>query len=568
MNASNLCRAKSLRWSLLAAALSLSAFAAACGSDPSTDGDNDPAVTSTASPTEPSDVSPSSGGAPSGEPEPSPEPGDDDAMGQGGSTTEEPEPMMGEPSPSAEPQVVPEPEPAEPVSEPEPQVLPIDAGVEPEPSPEPDVSGPVPAQPTTACEFDITAEISEVIGSVGIVTFTTDLGPVDAGQIEFGETEDYGMVAPLDLEAPGYRTLLLGMVEQTVYHYRLVVQSGSDICVSSDAEILTGTRPPEVGLPTLSPPIVEGAETGFLVTSSQSGGGGTPTGWVVIYDKQARPVWWYRSPITGVTRARMSWDGKSIFARDGNPAGSQPGQVVRISMDGLELEPIEVPTGHHDMSVTPDNGVLFFTSDGSDNCDNVTKRSADGTLTPLYDVRQAFGDAFSGGIQDPCHCNSIHYHEQDDTITFSCLNQNAYVKITQSGELLWVLGGNNGQSHFEGDGSEWLRQHGHDLVADNRLVFFNNGGGMMAGTSLAIEVELDFENMTATRVWTYDGDNSSQTLGDVQRLPNGNTLVTYCNAGAIHEVDSAGELVQSWTFSNGVGYVDHRSSLYGPPDNP
>lgn len=471
-------------------------------------------------------------------------------------SSEEPEP--GEPSPGAEP--TPAPRATE------------DAGGTPEPAPEPDAVEPtpsVPSEPTTSCTIELTAGLSDVIGSVGIVSFTTDLGPVDAGQIEFGETEDYGLVAPLDLEAPGYRTLLLGMAAQTVYHFRVVIQSGSDVCVSDDAQLLTGPVPAEIGLPHLSPPIADAAAPGFLVTSSQTGGGaGAPSGYVVIFDQRGRPVWWVRTPITGVTRARMSWDGKYMYARDGNPAGNNMGQVVRVSMDGLEQEALSVPYSHHDLSVTPDNGVLFFTSDGSENCDYVTKRAEDGTLTPLYDVRQAFGDAFDGSNPDPCHCNSIHYHEADDSITFSCLNQNAYVKLTQAGELVWVLGGSNGQSQFSGDGAEWTRQHGHDLVAEDRLLFFNNGAGMTNGNSLAIEVELDFETMTATRVWSYDGDDSSQTLGDVQRLPNGNTLVSYCNSGTLHEVAADGTLVQVWTFPGGVGYVDHRASLYGPPENP
>jgi hypothetical protein len=490
------------------------------------------------------------------EPEPNPESG--------------PSPDASEPEPLAEPEAAPRPGPTTPVEpEPNPMAPTADAGREPEPSAEPAAPGPVlPTEPTTSCSFEITAELSEVIGSVGILTFTTDLGPVDAGQIEFGETEDYGMVAPLDLDAPGNRTLLLGMIPETVYHYRLVVQSGQDVCVSEDGTLLTGAPPEGLPTPILSPPVVDGVAPGFIVTSSQLGGGANPTGMVAIYDKLGRPVWWYRTPLTGVTRARMSWDGKYMFARDGNPAGNSPGVVVRISMDGLEQEPIPVPSSHHDMSVTPDNGVLFFTSDGSENCDRVTKRSAEGVLTPIYDVREAFGDAYAGASQDPCHCNSIHYHPSDDTITFSCLNQNAYVKITADGELVWVLGGNNGQSQFSGDGAEWTRQHGHDLLADDRLLFFNNSGGMTDGDSLALEVELDFDAMTATRVWSYDGNNSSQTLGDVQGMPNGNNLVTYCNTGSIHEVDLTGTLLQEWIFQTGVGYVDHRESLYGPPQNP
>jgi len=53
-------------------------------------------------------------------------------------------------------------------------------------------------------------------------------------------------------------------------------------------------------------------------------------------------------------------------------------------------------------------------------------------------------------------------------------------------------------------------------------------------------------------------------LGDVERLSNGNTLVTFSRAGTIHEVDSTGKLVMS-IQANSLGYADFRPSLYGPP---
>lgn len=442
---------------------------------------------------------------------------------------------------------------------------------EPEPLPEePEALPEEPeAVPTTDCEFAVMAELSDAISTVGIVTFTTTLGTLDAGQIEFGLDTAYGMSAPIDVEATGYRTLLLGMTPETTYHYRILAQAGGEVCVSDDAEITTGPMDSAVLLPTLSPEAAAAATPGFLVVSNQSGGGGGGGGggMVVIFDKQGQPVWWSESGIGGATRARMTWDGRYMYARDGNPSGANMGQVVRISMDGLEAETVAVPYSHHDVGVMPDGGMLFFTSDGSEECDTVTKLSTDGELIPIYDVRQAFGDAFDGGSNDPCHCNSIHYNVEDDSISFSCLNQNAYVKITAEGELLWVLGGNNGQSHFTGNGSEWDRQHGHDFITPTRFVFFNNNGsgGSMDSNSLAVEVELDLVAMTATRVWEYDGGNASQTLGDATRLPNGNTLITYSNPGVIHEVNPSAELVQEWDFPSGIGYVEYRDSLYGRP---
>ena len=52
-------------------------------------------------------------------------------------------------------------------------------------------------------------------------------------------------------------------------------------------------------------------------------------------------------------------------------------------------------------------------------------------------------------------------------------------------------------------------------------------------------------------------------MGDVQRLPNGNTIVAYSAKGVLHEVDAGGTLLQEWTWSGGpgFGYVEKRASL-------
>ena len=55
-------------------------------------------------------------------------------------------------------------------------------------------------------------------------------------------------------------------------------------------------------------------------------------------------------------------------------------------------------------------------------------------------------------------------------------------------------------------------------------------------------------------------------LGDVQRLPGGNTLVTYSNEGLIQEIDESENVVlQISGGENRIGYTLWRETLYGPP---
>jgi hypothetical protein len=105
----------------------------------------------------------------------------------------------------------------------------------------------------------------------------------------------------------------------------------------------------------------------------------------------------------------------------------------------------------------------------------------------------------------------------------------------------------------------------HPLSLD-RFLIFNNGSG---GGSLAIEILLDLGGMSATRAWTYSAMPSiaNIVMGDVQRLPNGNTIVAYSTQGVVHEVDAQSQLVQEivWPIGGAFGYIHKRASLYGPP---
>ena len=65
----------------------------------------------------------------------------------------------------------------------------------------------------------------------------------------------------------------------------------------------------------------------------------------------------------------------------------------------------------------------------------------------------------------------------------------------------------------------------------------------------------------------HDGNSRSNVLGDVQWLPNGNTLTAYSDSGVRREVDSGSSLLQelAWLLGGAVGYSMTRASPHGPP---
>ena len=107
--------------------------------------------------------------------------------------------------------------------------------------------------------------------------------------------------------------------------------------------------------------------------------------------------------------------------------------------------------------------------------------------------------------------------------------------------------------------------HGHHLVKDNNLIIFNNG---QSGSSHVFDFQISSSGTfgtTTNKDFTSSG-NASSSLGDVQRLPNGNTLITYSNNGVMLEVDSSWTTLQTIKGpGNSFGYADWRATLYGPP---
>jgi hypothetical protein len=99
------------------------------------------------------------------------------------------------------------------------------------------------------------------------------------------------------------------------------------------------------------------------------------------------------------------------------------------------------------------------------------------------------------------------------------------------------------------------------MLPDGTFLLFNNG---TSGASAVMEYKItETGTFAATKSWEYKPGTASNVLGDVQRLPNGNTLVAFSTASIIHEIDPQRMLIQS--FNGAGGYAEWRATLYGPP---
>jgi hypothetical protein len=135
------------------------------------------------------------------------------------------------------------------------------------------------------------------------------------------------------------------------------------------------------------------------------------------------------------------------------------------------------------------------------------------------------------------------------------------IKITRQGDLVWALNGDGSTI----SGTNWVHEHGVQSLATDELLVFSNGD--TGQHSIVYDLKLDLGGKTATELWHYDGGLSVGFGGDVQRLDNGNYIITYSSAGVVQELDADRALVQTLTFSlgNTVAYSEKLKSLYDAP---
>jgi hypothetical protein len=185
----------------------------------------------------------------------------------------------------------------------------------------------------------------------------------------------------------------------------------------------------------------------------------------------------------------------------------------------------------------------------------------------IFEITDAIGVDLTANSIDYVHMNALAV-DYDNNILISSRNLSEVTKINrQSGEIIWRLGGKNNQFEFVND--EYGISYQHDIrpVPDkeNHYTLFDNGNHHSPQFSRAVEFQIDTVNMTATKIWEYrhTPDRFAPNRGNVQRLPNGNTLINWAQGDLpkVTEVTPEGEVVYEMNFdANGEeGLISYRS---------
>lgn len=420
----------------------------------------------------------------------------------------------------------------------------------------------------------VQARADDVVASVIRVSWETE--EALEGWVEYGTTEAYGEVTPVQPAATEQEVAILGLPADTRVHYRVVVRNGERVDRSEDFTVLTEPIPSE-----LPPFEVEGtlpAESpGYTLFSWWSVVTGDSA--VAIADAQGRIVWaWV--PDQGLAQAaRLSPTGDGVYVLCAEIGQDPDAYIAYLPLAGGELTTFSTPYAHHDFQVMGDGTLAWLAHEERDIDgarmlgDRLLERAPDGTETEVWN---AFDDDWpmvenGGWAQDPIdwtHANGMTYIPELDAWAVSLYYDYTVIALARAtGDVLWQFGGPESDFTTGEDSLPFGPQHA-PYWRDGNLALFDNRYD--ASSSRLVEYHLDLSAWTAVRTWEYVPAEpmSVRLMGAMQRLPSG-VASAWGELEEIRDTDNAGALQRRlYTDALGlVGRVDRFPLLY-PADAP
>ncbi|MGP4113634.1 arylsulfotransferase family protein [Streptomyces sp. 4N509B] len=327
-------------------------------------------------------------------------------------------------------------------------------------------------------------------------------------------------------------------------------------------------------------------DPGLLLTTPYGAGS-------VIYDNAGEPVWFGQGSHTNLQQ--ILYDGEPALAvldtdADGSRAvvlDASYTEVASFAMDGGR------DADFHSLAFSADGGRVLMTSlvpgpyDLSEHGGLATAEVVD---VLVQEIDTATGEVtfewrgldhvpveethepLTGEQVDYLHTNSVAY-DTDGDILMSARHTSTIYKIdTDSGEVVWRFGGENGDFTFADPGDAPSHQHDASRLPDGRLVAFDNGVGRVPEESRGAVWELDERAMTADLVRDLRPEEPifAEFTGSHQPTANGNHLVSFGDTGTMVEFDGAGPVFTA-TFDGTATYRATRSTDWvgtpaAPPD--
>ncbi len=407
-------------------------------------------------------------------------------------------------------------------------------------------------------------EISEAIPTVATVRVQPDEA-VDALWIEL---ED-GRTVSASLVGDTWEATFIAAPPQTSFTWQVGARRGSRERTTGAFTDRTGLGPagyPELEVEILDP---KRAHQGVVLTTLM----GAPTG-PVLLDHQGRYLWWHQhdDDTATVGRARLDLQGLGLW-HNTHVLGGSRSSLVWVSLDGNATETVEVYDFHHDFWLLSDGSLAWLQGDVqlvdglTVEGDKVMERTPEGEETQIYSI---WDDVEYVEDQDVVpgpgwsHANTLVYDEHEERLLISFMGLDSVFEVDRaSGVPTWILGGPVADlQDASGETALLSRPHQPEWTDEGLLVFDN--GERNRGDSRVLQFDLDPEAGLAETTWSWspDPERFCFAMGDVQRLPDGSTLVDFSAVGILEQVSPEGEVLWRMTAESPslFGYADWLAS--------
>jgi hypothetical protein len=286
--------------------------------------------------------------------------------------------------------------------------------------------------------------------------------------------------------------------------------------------------------------------------------------YAIIFDYQGNPLFYMRKNHE-MMDFKLQADGR-LTAWEGNP-----GCPCALDSTYTFVDRFDSPPGYwcddHEIMVLPNGEYYIIVSDlriidmsqivsgGHEEAEVVSNHiahmDADHNLIWIWrgwdhiEITDASNWDLTDQFIDFMHTNAIDF-DLDGNILISSRHLSEITKINrQTGDIMWRLGGKKDSFTWVNDDDRISYQHDIRSLPNGNYTIFDNGNFHSPHYSRALELELDTQNWTATKVWEYrdSPDRRSWGEGSARRLPNGNTLINWSDGDTpFMEVRPNGEI--------------------------
>jgi len=411
---------------------------------------------------------------------------------------------------------------------------------------------------------DVTASVSDVIGSVVTVRWTQSVDGDVAVAYSFDDTT---LVTPTRAEVTGQNEVrLLGIPfgSDVTYEVRLGDLASEPQSIATD--------PLPAGLPVAELLVADDARwdptVAYLLSSLTEADADWPgPWWTVIFDRLGRIVWARPTEPPMVTiypqvsaEGALLVDENSFWGMLDNGAASS---VHRLGLDGSEQAAYSLPGLHHGFA-EDGSGALVWPAWGS-NGETLERLSPAGVQERLWECASLQELASMSLL---CGANTITWQPQRDSFLVSFWSLDAVVEIDAStGASLRWFGNLQGAWSFDpADAGLWW-PHGATYTDEGTLIVLTRSEESGKDNETIVrEYAVDEADEVLSLIWTAGkGDGIySEALGDVHRLASGNTLYNYGQVARVREITSDGDIVWdvAWPGSAFLGLATPIADLY------